>query len=229
MTLPAKTNKALPARKSVFARFKEHQLQKRRGTRIGFIVDATGSREESWERAQTIQAGMFRKVAALKALHLRLMYFGGGLIANWGWQDNPRTVAARMAQTRCLRGLTQFLPALTSFIDEAAETKADAIILIGDCFEEDIEQAAKVAQALKASGIKVFAFLEGEDWTAASVFRTFAETTGGAFGKFGEELPLAPLCEGVALLTAGGKKAVRKIENKKVRLLLTDGTRRTKP
>lgn len=226
MTLPIKTASAAPAKKSVFARFKEHQMQKRRGARIGFVIDATGSREQSWEQAQTLQAGMFRAVARLKALHLRLVHFGGGMLADHGWQTDPKQVAATMAKTRCQRGLTQILPALTAFIDEPAQTRADAIILVGDCFEEDMAQAASIAQALKANGIKVFAFHEGQDWTAESAFRVLAQTTGGAFCKLGEALPLEALCQGVALLTAGGSKAVKKLENKRVRqLLLTDGTK----
>jgi hypothetical protein len=92
--------------------------------------------------------------------------------------------------------------------------------LIGDCFEEDAAQAARLGHALKAAGIKVFAFLEGEDWTADAVFRGLAATTGGRFARLGDELPLDALCAGVALLTAGGAKALAQIENKQVKRLL---------
>ena len=55
------------------------------------------------------------------------------------------------------------------------------------------------------------------------MFRRLAEETGGKFARFGEDLPLGALCEGVALLTAGGDQAVKRLGNKKVRQLLLTG------
>ena len=70
-----------PAAKSAFSRalqrFAARQEERRRETRIGFIIDATGSRDATWEQAQTIQATMFRSIAKLSALSLRLAHFGG--------------------------------------------------------------------------------------------------------------------------------------------------------
>jgi hypothetical protein len=79
----------------------------------------------------------------------------------------------------------------------------------------------RIAAQLKDKGIKVFSFIEGDDWTAQSIFQRIAEITGGRFAKFGDALPLADLCEGVALLTSGGKKALRRLKNEKARLLLS--------
>jgi hypothetical protein len=201
-------------------RYKERAALKR-GVRIGFLVDATASRENTWEQAQTIQAKMFRSASGLRALKLRLVYFGGNRLTKLNWNDNARNIAAHMAEVRCHSGLTQIIPGLQAFIDEKPENRADAIILIGDCFEEDAATAAKTAALLKAKGIKVFSFIEGEDWTAHSVFKTLATVTGGKFAKFGNELPLDDLCEGVALMTSGGEKALTRLKNDKVRLLLT--------
>ena len=224
--LPVKRETA-PAAKSAFARARERfaarQEERRRETRIGFIVDATGSRHETWERAQTVQATMFRSTAKLSALSLRLVHFGGDRLADHGWMSNPRAVAARMAGVDCWIGLTQIVPALRSFATEDPESRANALILIGDCFEESQEDALAVARALKSVGIRVFSFLEGNDWTAETVFRRLAEETGGKFARFGEDLPLGALCEGVALLTAGGNEAVKRLGNKKVQRLLLTG------
>ena len=52
------------------------------------------------------------------------------------------------------------------------------------------------------------------------MFRNFAEVTDGKFARFGDDLPLADLCQGVALLASGGKKALRQLGNKKVQRLL---------
>jgi hypothetical protein len=125
-----------------------------------------------------------------------------------------------MAKVKCRTGLTQTIQGLECFIDEKPENRAGAIILIGDSFEEDIINAAKTAALLKTKNIKVFSFIEGDDWTAHSVFQNLAATTGGKFAKFGDDLPLGALCEGVALLTSGEEKALTQLKNDKVRLLL---------
>ncbi len=195
--------------------------------RIGFLVDATGSRNETWEQAQNIQAGMFKSVTGLRRLTLRLVYFGGNELTDHGWKTNARALAIRMAAVRCETGLTQILPGLEAFLDESEGSRARAIILVGDCFEEDSDRAEAIAFALKNAGIKVFAFHEGEDWTAQTVFTRLAVVTGGAFAKFGSDLPLGDLCEGVALLTAGGKNGLKRLANKRAKQLLLTGPTKT--
>lgn len=194
----------------------------RRG-RIGFIIDRTASREATWEQAQGIQARMFRAVAGIEKLALRLVHFGGGQLTDYGWEDNAKTIAARMAAVRCQSGGTQFLEALTLFADASRENRAGAIILVGDCFEEEMSGAGRLARVLAGKGIKVFSFLEGDDWTAESAFRKLAEITGGRFAHLGADLPLEDLCEGVVLMTAGGSKGVARLKNEKVKRLLLAG------
>ncbi len=201
-------------------RYKAREADKH-SARIGFLIDATGSREHTWEQAQTIQARLFRTASGLKAIKLRLVYFGGNKLTALSWKKNARSVARHMAAVRCKAGLTQILEGLQKFANETPEDRAAAIILVGDCFEEDSAQAEHIAAQLKDKGIKIFSFIEGDDWTAHSVFQRLAEITGGRFAKFGDELPLADLCEGVALLTSGSKKALRRLKNEKARLLLS--------
>ena len=117
-------------------RYKE-RTELRRGVRIGFLVDATASRENTWEQAQMIQAKMFRSASGLTALKLRLVYFSGNRLTKLGWNDDAHKIAARMAEVRCHSGLTQIIQGLEAFIDEKPENRANAIILIGDSFEED--------------------------------------------------------------------------------------------
>jgi hypothetical protein len=128
-----------------------------------------------------------------------------------------------MAGVRCESGLTQILPALAAFAGEAPKTKADAVILIGDCFEEDAGEADALARALKAAGIRIFAFLEGDDCTAKDVFRRLADITGGRFARLGDDFALHSLCQGVALLMAGGKQALETLPDKRTKQLLLGG------
>jgi len=200
-------------------RYNKH-TEKKQATKIGFLIDATGSREQTWELAQTIQAKMFQAVSGLKAVSLRLVYFGNNRLTALGWDNNPNSVAKHMAAVRCRTGLTQIIEGLQSFIDERPDGKAAAIILIGDCFEESSSQAERAAILLKEKGIKVFSFVEGYDPTAQSVFRRISEITGGKFARFGSNMPLSDLCEGVVLLASGGEKALGRLKNKNVQKLL---------
>ncbi|UEM04743.1 hypothetical protein JL101_004690 [Skermanella rosea] len=199
-------------------RFAEREAQRRRVTRIGFLIDATASRASSWEQAQ-----MFRSVQKLGRLAVRLVRFGGGRLTDDGWFDDPQKAAAAMARVRCQSGVTQILPGLAAFLDAPPEMRPSAIILIGDSFEEDAREAERVGAALRNAGIRVFSFLEGDDGTARAVFGGLARLTGGRFAALGAELPLHALCEAVALLTAGGAKALARLPDGPAKRLLLAG------
>lgn len=221
MQLVKQMGKSLTRTGGALARAVERAKADRRRVRIGFIVDATASRDAAWEQAQTVQGRMFESVAGLGRVSLRLMHFGGGALTDHGWSENTRGLAARMAAVRCEQGLTHIVPALRTLLND--EHQADAVILVGDAFEEDAGDALLLCHALRIRGIKVFSFFEGGLGAAEDSFRLIAETTGGRFARLGDDLPLADLCEGVALLAAGGEKAVRRLTNERARKLLLAG------
>lgn len=226
MMLPVKTKDKTPA-KGVFTRaltrFKAESKQRvQPSVRIGFLIDATASRAHTWAQAQKIQAQMFSAVSSTGPLALRLVHFGGGAVIDHGWMDSPRAISKAMNKVECVTGLTQYLPALRAFLDGG--DRPDAIILIGDMFEEDSCEISGIAQVLSDAGVKIFSFLEGENKNAASIFHLLSFHTGGTYARFGTDLPLRDLCEGVALLTAGGEKAVKRLGNKKIEKLLLTGT-----
>lgn len=222
--LPTKTvNKSAANSTGAFMRAMKRFRTTRERVHIGLIIDATSSRAKTWEQAQKIQMRMFGRITGLGRLSLRLVHFGGYEVVDHGWQSDPKRLAAKMAAVRCVSGLTQILESLEYFIDDATP-RANAIILIGDCFEECSEEAEHVARRLAARKTKVFSFLEGnEDPVAEAVFKRLAAVTGGKFARLGAELPLGDLCEGVALLAAGGEKAVKRLSNQKAQRLLLGG------
>ena len=199
------------------------EQRQRRTARIGFIVDATGSREAGWEEAQTVQGRMFQAVSDIGRVAVRLVHFGGNHMSDHGWNSNAAGLAAAMAAVRCQSGLTQIIPSLQCFVDG---DRADAVILVGDAFEEEAVEAFQLLPFLNAAGTRIFAFFEGDNRAAEAVFRRLAEETGGRFARLGEDLPLGDLCEGVALLAAGGSRAVNKLKNDKARQLLLGGPAR---
>ena len=188
--------------------------------RIGFVIDATGSRANTWEDAQAAQRRIFEATARVRRLAVRLIHFGGTERSDHGWNTDASGLAAAMAGVRCVRGLTQILPSLLTFLEGDPKERPQAVIVVGDCFEEDVACVSAVAGAFKAAGIRIYAFHEGDDALAGSVFRQLADGTGGRFLRFGEDLPLADLCEAVAVLTAGGEKAVKRLTNNRAAVLL---------
>jgi hypothetical protein len=217
-----KTTKPLSAlaRADAVLRARSEEREMRLPARIGFVIDATGSRAHNWQEAQMIQAQMFESLAGSNPMKLRIVYFGGSNETDLGWEDRADVVGGKMADVRCEGGYTRILPSLARFLDDDPEP-ASAIILIGDSIEEYEADVAPLAHKLKAVGIKVFAFLEGPTHYTEKIFSEIAHLTGGRYAEFGSDLPLSDLCEGVALLTSDGAKGVKRIENKKVRLLLS--------
>ena len=219
---PIKTTpKTAPSKRTAFGRALDRLRASRRPARkarICFIIDATGSRAEGWEQAQGAQGKMFSAVAAHGGMALRLLHYGGGILTPHEYCEDASLIARRMAGVRCQRGLTQILPALHSAAE--CDPKPDAIILVGDAFEEDSEQLAQMLPSLRASGIRVFCFFEGQDCAAEFVFRELAEETGGKFARLGDDMPLNDLCEGVAMLASGGERAIKRLKNERARRLL---------
>lgn len=222
--LPARTfiNRIASVGSASMERFREAS----RPARIGFVIDATGSRSDTWEQAQAVQRRMFDATARLSRLHVRLVHFGGKELIDHGWAVAPRNLSAAMAGVRCAAGMTQIVPALRTLIEGAPEDRPQAVVLVGDCFEEEIADASSIATAYKAAGITIHALHEGDDRLARRVFEGLAGVTGGRFFRFGSELPLGELMEALAVLTAGGEKALLRLTNNRAVALLLAGPQR---
>ncbi|MCD8566387.1 MAG: VWA domain-containing protein [Alphaproteobacteria bacterium] len=191
--------------------------------RVGFIIDATGSRESTWNEAQKIQTDMFSSVAGKGGLKLKLTHFGGSTLSVHEWMDDPNAVASKMKEVSCMLGLTQIIKALEAFLVDNPKEAASSIILVGDSFEENIEELGPFCEKLKNQGTKVFSFLEGDDLQAKQAFSMLSEKTGGAFAVFGKDMPLEDLCQGVALMAVGGTAALRHLKNKAAAQTLLSG------
>ena len=75
--LPTLTKKSVPGKKSAFGRAMDRMREQnsKRAVRIGFVIDATASREATWEQAQQIQEKMFRALKGNSAMALRQLFF----------------------------------------------------------------------------------------------------------------------------------------------------------
>jgi len=181
--------------------------------RLIFAMDATMSRQPTWDMALGLQAGMFAAVKAVGGLDVQLVYFRGfGECLASKWVADPEALARLMTQVSCRGGMTQIGRVLSHARTEYNSNKVNALIYVGDCMEENIDELSAIAGELGLLGMPVFLFQEGNDLSAQTAFRELARLTGGAYCRFdaGSAAQLRELLSAVAVYAAGGRKALEK-------------------
>lgn len=179
--------------------------------RLIFAMDATASREPTWDRAAQIQSAMFADTRALGGIEVQLCYYRGFREFDAsGWIGDSPTLLARMNRVFCAAGLTQIGRVLEQAIAEAGRGRVNALVFVGDCMEEDRERLADLAGQLGLLGVPAFMFQEGRDPAAERSFRDIARLTGGAWCPFDAQSPglLRDLLAAVAVYAAGGRPAL---------------------
>ena len=179
--------------------------------RLIFAMDATASREPTWDRACQIQGQMFEETAALGGLDIQLVYYRGfGECRHSKWVGDSRSLVRQMTGVFCLGGHTQIRKVLRHAIDETKRKKVNAVVFVGDCMEEDVDELCHLAGELGLLGVPVFIFHEGSEPVAAQVFRQIARLTRGAYCSFDAQSArqLRDLLSAVAVFAAGGRRAL---------------------
>jgi hypothetical protein len=186
--------------------------------RLIFAMDATASREPTWERASQIQAAMFSETADLGGLEVQLVFYRGFLeLEASAWFGEADALLKRMTRVHCAAGLTQIARVLKHAIEEAGKGRVNALVFVGDCMEESADELAGLAGRLGLLGVPVFLFQEGRDSTAERTFRDIARLSGGAWCPFDAASPktLRDLLSAVAVFAAGGRKALERFGEKR--------------
>ena len=95
-------------------------------------------------------------------------------------------------------------------LSETAKLKVDALVFVGDCFEEDPDAVGHLAGELGLRGVPAFVFQERDDPVARNIFQQVARLTGGAYCRFdlSSAQQLKDLLGAVAVYAAGGRKAL---------------------
>ncbi len=186
--------------------------------RLIFAMDATASRQPSWDRATHIQAEMFEETKALGGLSIQLVYYRGFRELDASpWLDNADALVRRMAGVFCLGGQTQLDRVLSHAIGESKREKVDALVFVGDCFEEEIDRVCHTAGQLGIQGVPAFIFHEGGEPGAANAFKQIAKLTRGAYCSFDgtSARQLRDLLSAVAVYAAGGRRALEDFGRRK--------------
>ncbi len=180
--------------------------------RLVLAMDATLSRQPTWDRALSIQGGMFAETGRIGGLDVQLVYFRGFDECRASkWTSDTDNLARLMSGIRCMGGNTQILRVLKHLRAEAAVARINACVYIGDAMEENIDQLAHAAGEVGLLGIPVFMFQEGRDPLAETGYREIAKLTRGAYFRFGADSAktLRELLTAVAVYAAGGRAALK--------------------
>ena len=179
-----------------------------------FALDATMSRQPTWDMACTLQADMFREAAALGSLDIRLVYYRGfNECRTSGWISDSAQLAKLMEKIDCRGGNTQIGKVLAEARREATASAVRAVVFVGDAMEENVDELCAKAGELGMLKVPVFMFQEGHDGAAEHAFREIARLTGGAWCKFdpGAAAQLRELLRAAAAYAAGGREALKRL------------------
>jgi len=179
--------------------------------RLVFALDATMSRQPTWDMACALQADMFREAQALGSLDIRLVYYRGlNECRASGWISDSAQLAKLMGKIDCRGGHTQIGKVLSEARREAVASAVRAVVFVGDAMEEPIDQLCVKAGELGLLKVPVFMFQEGHDEAAEPAFREIARLTGGAWCRFdpGAAAQLRELLRAAAAYAAGGREAL---------------------
>jgi hypothetical protein len=182
--------------------------------RLIFALDATMSRQPTWDSACALQADMFRTAAATGGLDIQLVYFRGlSECRASGWVADSGKLAALMGRIDCRGGHTQIGKVLSHARQEHTMRPVQALVFVGDAMEEKVDDLCAAAGELGLLNVPVFMFQEGYDAVAEHAYREIARLSHGAWCRFdvGAAKELGELLRAVAAYAAGGRKALAEL------------------
>jgi len=180
--------------------------------RLVFAMDATMSRQPTWDAACNLQGQMFAETATIGGLDVQLVFFRGfGECKASRWASDPRTLSSIMSKVDCRGGHTQIGRVLSHIRKAHKKQPVNAAVYVGDAMEEDIDQLCAAAGELGLINVPIFMFQEGHDMVAEPAFREIARLSGGAYCRFdaSSAQQLRDLLSAVAVYAAGGRLALQ--------------------
>ncbi|WP_034492755.1 vWA domain-containing protein [Afifella pfennigii] len=191
--------------------------------RLIFALDATMSRQPTWDLACSLQAEMFKAAGEVGGLTVQLVYFRGfGECRASRWVADTAALRDLMVKIDCRGGQTQIKKVLAHTRREAEKQPVAALVYVGDAMEENVDALCAIAGEIGLRGVRAFMFHEGHDPGAERAFREIARLTRGAYLPFdaASAKELKELLGAVATYAAGGMKALQDLGSPASRRLL---------
>jgi hypothetical protein len=179
--------------------------------RLIFAMDATASREPTWDRACHIQDQMFETTASLGGLEIQLVFYRGfGECKASRFLTTASDLHRAMRKVFCAGGQTQIERVLDHAIKATRQTRVNALVFVGDAMEENPDALCHRAGELGLLGVPVFVFHEGGNVAAGRTFREMARLSKCAYCPFdlASAQQLRDLLAAVAVYAAGGRRAL---------------------
>lgn len=180
--------------------------------RLLFALDATMSRQPTWDLACSLQAEMFKAIPRDSALQVQLLYFRGfGECRASKWVVDATALSRLMTGIDCRGGNTQIGKVFAHARAEHTRRRINAVVYVGDAIEENVDDLCEKAGQLGLLGCPIFVFQEGSDSRVEAAFREFARLTKGAYARFDATAPheLAALLKAVAAYASGGRNLLK--------------------
>lgn len=179
--------------------------------RVLFALDATASRQPTWDQACHLQNEMFVEAGKVGKLNLQLCYFRGyNEFYNSTWLQTSHQLSQIMSNVFCSPGHTQIRKVLQLALTETRKQQIQAVIYIGDSMEENLDTLCQSAGELGLLSTPVFLFQEGTDLVTKRAMKEIARLSGGAYHSFNMHSSslLKQLLTAVAIYATGGKPAL---------------------
>jgi hypothetical protein len=186
--------------------------------RLIFALDATMSRQPTWDEACRLQADMFQEAAAIGGLDIQLVYYRGlAECRASAFLSEASELGRLMERIDCRGGHTQIGRVLAHARRQTEATKARALVFVGDAMEESLDDLCAGAGELGILGVPAFMFQEGNDPVAERAFREIARLTRGAYCRFdvGAAHQLRELLRAAAAYAAGGIRALADLSQRR--------------
>lgn len=190
--------------------------------RLIFALDATASRQPTWDMASHVQSEMFAEAGKLNGLAVQLVFYRGfGECRSSRFVSDASELIRLMGKVKCLAGRTQISRVLSHALKQ--EKPPHALVFVGDACEEDIDHLGNLAGQLAMKGVRAFMFQEGAVPAASLAFSQIAQLTKGAHCQFqpGAADELKALLAAVAAFASGGRQALDQLPSNKATALLT--------
>jgi hypothetical protein len=179
--------------------------------RLIFAMDATMSRQPSWDLALSLQADMFRAVKEVGGLDVQLVYFRGFNECRAStWVSEPTALSRMMTGVDCRGGNTQIGKVLRHVRRAASENRISAVVYVGDAMEENVDTLCQTAGEIGLLNVPIIMFQEGNDGVTREAYREIARLTRGAYFRLdaSSARQLRELLAAVAVYAAGGREAL---------------------
>jgi hypothetical protein len=199
--------------------FLEKAAAQRPRGRLIFALDATHSRQPTWDTAARLQAEMFHEAGRIGQLSVQLVFYRGlDQCSHSAWTHDAQGLARAMSKISCQAGETQIGKILAHVRHEHQREPVAGVVFVGDALEESASALYEAAAGLPP----LIMFQEGSDSEVAAAFKELARLTRGAHFTFDADAArhLSELLCAVAMFAIGGIEALRDMRGEGAQKLL---------